>query len=253
LGRGLRTRILAKQIILCVSNGVDWKPALLMLAELLKQKIWQGADAVVVVSNQFSRFQLLPGSDVDLNMDEQLILARHIFVKAFGVSAENHKIRISEGGMGKTSVVVGIELDLFDSLLEVFKNASVKIISVQPYLMSAFNSLCRELGRGTQWFVLIEQGFMCVALLHHGEWKSLRVKHISDGWIEELQLILHREQLLSDFTEGVREVCIYMPDIQETTLPTNKDWLLTSLSLPLLPGFSLAETKQYGMALAGII
>lgn len=251
--RGLRARIVAKQEFPISCDSADWKPALLMLAELLKQDAWQKADAVVVLSSRFAHYQLLPWSDTVLNAEEQQALAQHVYAQTYGESAARLELRISEGGLGGASVVAGVERELVAGVREVFKSSSLRLISVQPYLMSAFNGWRRQLGPDAQWFVSVEPGVMCAALFSQGKWQSLRVKQAHEKWFDELHLTLHRERITNGLAEHTRKVSVCMSDGQELEFPPSADWSFKCLRLPPAPGFSPLTDGRYGMALAGVL
>jgi hypothetical protein len=79
------------------------------------------------------------------------------------------------------------------------------------------------------------------------------VKQVSENWLEELQLILHRERISDSVAENAKKVSVYMPDDQEIKLPTGADWSFNRLQLPPVPGFSPVRDGLYGMALAGAL
>ncbi len=252
LGGGLRRKVLAKQIFPFPGDGTRWKITLSMLAVVLKQASWQNANGVIILSSRFANYQLLPWSETNLNEAERQALARHVFTQTYGESAASLELRISDGGFAEGMVAAGVEQGLIAGIDEVFKASSLKLVSVQPYLMSAFNGWRRRLNGDTHWFALVEPGIVCAALLHEGKWRSLRVKQVSENWREDLQLTLHREQMLDSLAEKAKKVFIYLPDEQEVKPPAGADWSFSRLQLPPVPGFSPARDGVYGMALAGV-
>lgn len=253
LGRGLRRKVLAKQVFSFPDEGADWKIALSMLAVVLKQASWQNADTVIILSSRFANYQLLPWSEAILNQAERQALARHIYTQIYGEYAASLELRISDGSFGTGSVVVGVERELIGGIEEVFNGTSLKLVSVQPYLMSAFNGWRRKLSRDAQWFALVEPGMICAALLHQGGWQSLRVKQVSQNWLEQLRLTLHRERISDGAAKNAKRVFIYMTDDQEIKLPDDADWSFNRLQLSPVPGFSPVRDGLYGMALAGAL
>jgi hypothetical protein len=176
VSRGLRSRIVAKEIIPVTGEVGQWKSTLASLALILKQDAWQKADAVVILSSRFASYQLLPWSATPLSVAEQQARARHVFAQTYGESSASLELRISEGNVGTASLVAGIESEIMGSLREVFQMSTLKLVSVQPYLMNAFNAFRRRLEQKAQWFVVQETGVICAALLHQGGWQSIRIK-----------------------------------------------------------------------------
>jgi hypothetical protein len=248
----MRRQIVNKQMIPVSAQGSEWRPALSALAELLKQPAWQQADAVVILSNRFASYQLLPWSGTALSPAEQQIRAQHGYAQSHGESAGVLELRISEGGLGEAWLAAGIERELLKSVRESCKASSLRLISVQPYLMSAFNGFRRKLGSNRQWFVVLEPGMMCAALLYRNVWQSLRVKQTSDRWFDDMQLMLRREQISNSLAEQVRHVSICMLDGQKVEFSAGDGWSLNRLQLSPISGFSPEAEGHFGMALAGI-
>lgn len=253
LGRGIRPRVVAKQVFPVDADGADWKPAFAMLATVLKQDAWQRADAAVVLSNRFVRYQLLPWSDAPLSRAEQRAHAQHVFAQAYGEAAASLELRLSDAPFGALTPVSGIEQELAAGIRDALAASPLKLLALQPYLMSAFNGWRRKLGHDTQWFVLIEAGMMCAGLLHQGQWQALRTRQVGENWFEELQLVMHREQLSNHVAEQVKLVSVYMPQAGHATLPVAPDWSFRRLQLRVVPGFAPVSDGQYGMALAGAL
>ncbi|WP_019143018.1 hypothetical protein [Noviherbaspirillum massiliense] len=248
----IRRQILDKQDISVSTQGNDWRTALSALTDLLKQPAWQKADAVVILSNRFAVYQLLPWSGTALSAEEQLARARHVYAQSHGETADALELRISEGDLGEASLAAGVERELLASLREGFKASSVRLVSVQPYLMSAFNGFRNKLGRGALWFAVLEPGMMCLALLDRGGWQSLRVKQTSDNWFDDLQLMLRREQVTNGLAEQVRRLAICLLDGQKVEFSAADGWSLERLQLSPMHGFSPETDGHLGMALAGL-
>lgn len=253
LARGIRRRVLSKEIFPVPGPGVDWQPALPVLSQLLKQPAWQNADTSVILSSRFMRYQLMPAAQAVLSEAERLALARHVYSRTYGESAASLALRVSGGHFGAGSVVCGVEQELLAGLRQAVEASSAKLVSIQPCLMSAFNGWRAALGRQTQWFALVESGVLCTALLHQGQWKSLRVKRISEDWLGELQLALRRERIADGLAEKTVKVSVCLDDDREIELPAGEKASFDRLRLPSAPGFSPLTDGRYAMALAGAL
>lgn len=249
---GLRARILAKEIVPIVGDGNHWQAALAALAETLKQDAWQKADAVVILSNRFASYQLLPWNGTTLSAAEQQARAGYVYAQTYGDASAALELRISEGSVGTACVVAGIEKELLEALRQIFSASTLKLVSVQPYLMSAFNQFRQKLERTTQWFVVQEHGTMCAVLLHRGTWQSLRVKQTAGNWVEDMQLILRREQISNDLAEQANTVSVCTFDGESNEFSLGADWSVQRLQMPQIAGFSPIADSAYGMALVGV-
>lgn len=253
LARGWRPRVVAKQAYPFTAAGADWKPALSMLASVLQQDQWQRADAVVILSNRFARYQLLPWSDQRLNRNERRALAEHVYAQAYGDTAAALELRVGEGAYGAPTLASGIDSALAAAIRAAFEASTLKLVSLQPYLMSAFNGWRRTLTRESQWFVLLEADTMCAALLHQGRWRTVRTRQLSGNWFEEMELALHREQLALGLAEKISTVALYIPEAAHGTLPAAPEWSFRRLQLRPVAGFAPVNDGMFGMALAGAL
>lgn len=251
LARGLRRRVVAKQIFPCAGDGADWRPALSALEAVLKQAPWQNAEATVILSGWFASYLLLPPSDGILDEQERQALARHVCTRTYGDAAASLELRLSEGSLRGGTVVSCVEKELLGALRSVFAPSSLKLASVQPALMGAFNAWRRKRDSEAQWLALVESGTLCLALLHQGEWKSLRMKRLAGDWAQELQLLLRREQLSNAIAQDAKMVSVCLAEGPEAALPTAEGWSFRHLQLPRVAGFAPYTDGRYGMALAG--
>lgn len=253
LRKGWRREVMDKQIVQCeTTDDTNWKAAMATLADVVKDVRWQNADAVLILSNHFVRYLLVPWSDMVLSEDEQIALVSHHAAEVYGEASTAWEYRISEGGMDAPWVASGVERALLNESRAIIEAAKLRLHSVQPYLMSAFNGWRREFNGDTQWFVLVEDGALCVMLLHEGQWRSVRVRRVGGNWLEETKLILKRESLLNDLPRSVRKILLHAPEKINIVPPTRGRWSISLLKPKLLPGIAQHETGQYAMALAEV-
>lgn len=167
--RGLRRKVLEKKAVLCAAyaaGGTQWGAALQALEAALTVQAGRKAFATVVLSNHFMRYALLPWSDVPVSEDEEMSYARHTFRQAYGDAAESWELRLSPGRIG------------------------------QPHLMTAYNACRPSFGGKSAWFALLEPGSLCLALLRHGSWESVRTTRMDGDGRVALPLMLEREAYL---------------------------------------------------------
>jgi hypothetical protein len=255
---GLRPHIVAKQVHRYSGSEPGWQAALPVLQTALENPDWRNADATLIISNHFVRFLLLPWNDVSLNDAEKLSLLQHRFAEVYGEASATWEMRLSEGTFGSPSLASAVDLRLLEQLKGIFNASPLRLKSIQPYLMTAFNVCRRELGKEAAWFVLAEQGVFCVGSLDQGQWQSIRLRQTGNNdlterdWFDEAMLVLEREMLLADKEINSSKVFVYAPEVPE--LPTIKRGLLAIH--PLRPdtyaNLSPGEMNIYAMAVAGM-
>lgn len=255
LRRGWRREIIDKQVVQCEPTddaNANWKSAMATFAAAVKEPRWQNADAVLILSNHFVRYLLVPWSDRVLSEEEQLALVRHHAAEIYGDTSATWEYRISTGGMDAPWVASGVERALLSESRVIISAAKLRLRSVQPYLMSAFNGWRHEFGRDTQWFVLMEEGSLCAMLLHRGQWHSVRLRRVGEDWLEQAELMLKRESLLNDLPGDIRKIRMHAPE-KMSGVPAALDKCPIILLKPkLLPGLSQNQAGEYAMALAEV-
>jgi hypothetical protein len=255
---GLRPRIIAKQVHKYSGAEPGWQAALTVLQAALSNPDWQNADATVILSNHFVRFLMLPWNDVSLTEAEKLSLLQHRFAEVYGEAGAAWELRLNEGSFGSPSLATGVDQGLLEQLKSIFIGSPLRLKSIQPYLMTAFNVCRRDLEDDSAWFVLAEQGIFCIGLLHKGQWQSIRLRRTGGDcftgseWFDEAMLVLEREMLLADKANESSKVFMYAPEIPVLS-PIKRGALLIH---PLLPKsravLSPGEMSIYAMAAAGM-
>lgn len=219
-GKGLKPRLTAKVALTC-SPGTDatpWSSALTALDSLLSKPEWQRADASVVVSNGFARFQLLPWNEDIAGEEEQRSFARHKLASVYGDSSE-WGIRIAEGNAGTENLACGMHSRLLDSITACCSKHGVRLRSLQPYLMAAYNRVRPELGQGNVWFAVTEAERVCIMRLENGAWRSIHCRSLAtDNPLAALVTVLEREQQLAGLDPQTDTTVLYAPGISPASL-----------------------------------
>ena len=143
----------------------------------------------VVLSNLFVRYLVVPAGGSG-SATEQSALARFHFSRVHGERALGWEARLTTA---PDSLQVGCAIDraLLEALKSCFAPGSrVRLRSVQPYLMSAYNRWRARIPREGAWLVLQEPGRVCVAALGERGWLALATGHDGD-W----RALLMRERL----------------------------------------------------------
>jgi hypothetical protein len=123
-------------------------------------------DVSVVLSNHFVRYAVLP--EQDATPEEELALARFMFAKIHGERAKAWEVRVSE------QLACAIDAALLEGLKACFpKSGKARLVSVQPYLMAAFNRARRRIPPEGAWLLLAERGRTCLARLARRGWASV--------------------------------------------------------------------------------
>jgi hypothetical protein len=188
------------QISLEKTEPANWRPALEALAQVLAQH--KGDTATVILADQFVRYALLPWSDTLKTHEQWLSLARHRFCAIHGPIANEWEIKFAETAPSGPRLACAVDRELVEELGSRFFSAGVRLASVQPYLVAAFNRV-RHMTGGSCWMVIEEPGRLTLALFLRGVWVAIRSRRADEHWRRVLPEIIERE---SGFL-GLDEVC----------------------------------------------
>ena len=141
--------------------------------EAFEREVPKGrVDVTVVLSNHFARYAIVPRQD-GASAEEELALARFQFAKIHGERARGWEVRISRRGDG-ARLACAIDAAVLERLKACFlKTGRARLVSVQPYLMAAYNRVRGRIPREGAWLLLTETGRSCLARLAAKGWASV--------------------------------------------------------------------------------
>jgi hypothetical protein len=248
--RGLSYRVLDKQILLCAAQK-DFSVAANQLAIALAALPVKPGSAKVILTNYFVRYAMVPAHATLVQPEEKAAYARHVFAQLFGVDSEEWEIRLNQGMSGKPQLASAIPMQVLQGLRMVFAEAQIKLQSVQPQLMTAYNNSHGHMQHRDSWFVLSEQDSLCLGLLQQGHWCSVRNIKAGEDWPQRLPEILDREVYLSDADVSADQVYLWAPEQWKTVLPNDSRWKIHKLQPAIRAGFVAGYDERFALAMCG--
>ena len=252
LHKGLfQTKEVANKTEICdsIENGeAQWQPALRALETGLATFAGSNMNATVVLSNYFVRYALIPwGNELSNDLEVQAYI-RHYFSLTYGNDVGDWVLRLSTNGYGEMQVASAIDQGLLDGLDRVANVNGLRLTSAQPYL-NEFNQWRSRFNSPKVWFVLAEQGRLCISLLAQGKWLSLRMMKIDSTWLNRLPQLLDRELSLSDSGTERGVVFLIAPEVVDKSILPVSNWMVNLLKtttnevMPNWPFNRLASLK----------
>src|SRR5262245_22297502 len=120
------------------------------LAPLARERL----RCTVVLPNRLVRYALVPFDAAVSGADEELALARFHFTRIHGERAKDWVLRLSPGARGATRLASAVDPALVAEIRASFpRERKPRLVSIQPWLMAAFNRWRSELGRESGWLV----------------------------------------------------------------------------------------------------
>jgi hypothetical protein len=208
IGLGPKSLIVSgsKPIALAPVEGApEWRPAVDALAEVLKNR---KQDVSVVLPDSFVRYALLPWNAAIKTEEQWMALARHRLAAVHGSKVAEWELRITDTGPEAPRLVCALERALLQAVDEKFHAAGVPLVSVQPFLVAAFNRLRSTIGNGSCWLVVEEPGRLTLALIQRGVWTAIRTRRVDERWRIVLPEILERESAFLALEEGCTRVVV---------------------------------------------
>lgn len=215
LSSGLSPREVFNKTMVCAAPKHDeaaWQPALRVMRQLLRQAGSTKANAEMIISNHFVRYQLVKAQADLSSMEEEQGFVRFSFTEVFGGEAARWSMRWGSGLDLAPQVASAIDQGLLDNVANIFAEAGIKLTSLQPYLMTAFNYVCQSIDAKPVLFVLVEHGRLCIALLKDGDWKSLNSAKLGLDWATELPNVIEREYQRIGAESTIANIMLCVPD-----------------------------------------
>ncbi|MBC8995355.1 hypothetical protein IAI51_02290 [Pseudomonas sp. N40(2020)] len=185
--------------------------ALDTLDRLLGEHARAGAELSVVISGHFSRFCLVPWSTQISSPDELRGFAQLCFEDLFGVPTQTWTLVLSAEPAGYDRIASALPQDLLDRLRALVSGRGVRLRSVQPYLMTAFNRFDKSLDAGDFLFVVAEPQRSVLLLAREGRWAGVRSAGGSDSDAALSALIGRERQLQASTSERAFNVYLHAP------------------------------------------
>src|SRR6185503_3858996 len=93
-------------------------------------------------------------------------------------------------------------------LAGIFVSSQVHLVSVQPFLVAAFNRIRQTVGNGSCWIVVEEPGRLTLALIQRGAWLAIRSRRSDERWRVVLPEILERESAFLGLDQACTRVIV---------------------------------------------
>jgi len=148
-----------------------------------------GTHVTCIVSGEGVRYGVVPWHSDMATPAQRHILAEHCFTEAYGDVARGWTLRQHSAGYGAATLACAIDTPLLDRLAALMQARRLKLSSVQPALMVAFNAVRRRIDPGMFWFVWVDGPWTTLLLMSPGE--PLHVKRLASA--TELTRLIERE------------------------------------------------------------
>lgn len=150
----------------------------------------RGTRVTCIVAGDAARYRIVPWSNELVGSAQRQVLAEHCFREAYGEVARGWVVRLHAARHGAAVLACALDVTLLDRLDALMQARQLRLVSVQPSLMHAFNEAPVRREPGSYWFVCIDALWATALLMSPGE--PLHVKQLSTAGLD-LALSLDRE------------------------------------------------------------
>ncbi len=176
------------------------------------------ARCTVVLSSRYVRYAVLPWDASLSSEDEWQSYGGLHLNRVYGSVASEWNVSLSRLHATQSRVACAVDRGLRDFLREVHaRRGRSRLVSAEPYLISAFNLRRKLFKPHPAWFVLQEPRCLTLGLIHQGQWKSLRRRAYEERWQETLPFLIER-QSTADALPACERVLLWAED-QEGGIP----------------------------------
>jgi hypothetical protein len=187
------------------SNEGGWQAALEALPGIIAAR---KGEAAVVLADQFVRYALLAHNETLKTPEQWAALAQHRFSALHGPRSTEWDIKVTETAPMGPRLACAVDRELLAGLAAAFVKSNVRLVSVQPFLVAAFNRIRRKVGNASCWIVVEETGRLTLALIQRGAWLAIRARRSDSRWSDALPEILERESAFLGLSQPVTRVII---------------------------------------------
>ncbi len=252
---GVRPRVIEKRTVACdpAFGAQPWQGAAAALGKLAEESGDANAGVTVVLSNHFARFILVPWSEGLGNAEEQTAFVRYCFAKVHGERSKDWDLRLSPTPAGSARIASAVDSSLVQAVRAAFPAAArAKLVSLQPYLMSAFNRWRKDVKGERAWFLLVEPQRACLARIEGGRWSAVRNTRGNFDEPGQWAGLLDRERHRVGGDDASEGVYVHAPRSGKALSVEGEAWTFRSLVLAPTEGLAPAESEPFAMALCAL-
>jgi hypothetical protein len=158
-----------------------WPAATDALAALLQAHAQAGGELRVLLSNHFTRVLLIPWVEQVTSPQELASYACICFEDIYAEPAAGWTLRLSPEAAGRARLAAALPDELLGRLQNQAKSVGWRLLSVQPYLMAAFNRFSTAVAQDDFLFIVAEPGRSSLLQARDGHWTSARAVSLANS------------------------------------------------------------------------
>ncbi len=183
-------------------NAGHWDAVLTAADGLLSQAQWGGAGVRVVLADWWARFVIVPWiPDLDSSAERQ-VFARQLLTSTYGDVISGWDVQVSDAPPTMPRLACTLPMELTEGVRNLCAKHGVKLSSLQPQLVAAYETWRHVLPQSGVWFVSIGDGTLAAARVAGTGWDRVHSVRIGPDWTRELKRLQTFGRLASQTPEG---------------------------------------------------
>lgn len=222
-----------QQKFIANTQTTDWQSLVQQLDAALSQlKLASNTLCTIVLSSDFVRYLMLPAQQFAMSKAEKNAYIQAAYRDIYGAAADGWLIKCDDAAPNDNMLAVAVDEQLMVALSQLAAQHKLKIRSVQPYLMAAFNGLVPQMARKNGYLALLEQSKLLLIRLHNGKCQHLRTIAFHHDWQLDLQQAIQRESALNESdVASEKHLFIYAPTQKNTAIDAMQGWKIQKIGL----------------------
>lgn len=253
--RGFKPVQTAKVTALCkhTQGAPVWESSLRQLENNLVDAA--GTELSITLSNHFIRYVTLPPQAEITAPEEVKSYATFRMREIYAERVDSWVLSVGEWNPLSGAICAAIPRDLMAQLEAIAIRHQFTLKEIEPYLASVYDRWQQLLSGNKTYLAVIENEHICIALLTHGIWQSIRNQRIAQGAADALLAALDQEAILSGNKDTIEWVHVFAPEHPKLTFPKDCGWSIVPIQtekIPVLPHYPsvLANNTEVNQCLA---
>lgn len=251
--RGFKPEIVAQEKTMLPEplTAMEASPALLaLLAQMLEP--YRGANVVpvVILSNQFSRYLVVPWNDAIRTKAETDVYITHLFAQCYGEASTDWHIATQHARYGQPAFASAIPHALLTALTEVFTKVELSLKAVHPQWMISANKALAYLYQqhlpAYGWVACIESARLTMGRIEAGEWQTVQSMLLESSIPAQIEKWIARASVMNP---TIKEMPVLVDDVSQTAgsikLP---QYRVIDLVQPVMPASAPQVMSMVGRA-----
>jgi hypothetical protein len=170
------------------------------LRDVLAPFAGQHLHVVIVLSNQYTRWLVLPWQPDIRSRAEREAYCRHALQQAFGADMQDWQVQSQVAGYGQHTLVNALPPGLTEQLHALFAEYRLIPGMIAPAWMLSVNQAMYTMRQKKLpldgWVICRESASLTIACLLKGDWQMIRYVPVDWDWQQTLHEVLLREQVV---------------------------------------------------------